>query len=356
MSREGEPGGWFIVRRAETYAIPAGDGWSLARRRKTVAQAACLPYREPPACHAEAGSKPAIRQTGSLRHDEAARAAESQAVRQRGTKYRLGSQFILLAIEGEISLVKTEPMKTQPLHLLVSAALLLAVCDSISAAENAPAPKPKAARAPNPSLVKVEDVAGLPRVLLIGDSISMGYTVPVRELLTGKANLHRIPTNGGPTTNGIKNLKDWLGASKWDVIHFNWGLHDVKFILDDPSKRADPKTSGAHRQVSIEDYEKNLRELVAQLKATGAKLIWCSTTPVPEGSDGRVAGDELKYNEVAARVMKDAGIPTDDLYTHAKAKLAEIQLPNANVHYSEAGYKFLAEKVAAEIESRLPKK
>ena len=140
------------------------------------------------------------------------------------------------------------------------------------------------------------------------------------------------------------------------MIHFNWGLHDLKFILDDPSKRADPKASGAHRQVSIEDYEKNLRELVAQLKATGAKLIWCSTTPVPEGSDGRVAGDELKYNEVAARVMKDAGIPTDDLYTHAKAKLAEVQLPNANVHYSEAGYKFLAEKVASEIESRLPKK
>jgi hypothetical protein len=69
-------------------------------------------------------------------------------------------------------------------------------------------------------------VAGLPRVLLIGDSISMGYTLDVRELLKGKANVHRIPTNGGPTTNGLKNIKAWLGDSKWDVIHFNWGLHD----------------------------------------------------------------------------------------------------------------------------------
>lgn len=57
--------------------------------------------------------------------------------------------------------------------------------------------------APHPSLAPVEDVAKLPRVLLIGDSISMGYTVPVRKLLEGKANVHRIPTNGGPTSKGI---------------------------------------------------------------------------------------------------------------------------------------------------------
>lgn len=240
-------------------------------------------------------------------------------------------------------------MNTLPILPLVFASLLGAV----ATAEQKPAPKK---RATHPSLAKVEDVPGLPRVLLIGDSISMGYTVPVRELLAGKANVHRIPTNGGPTTNGIKNIKAWLGDSKWDVIHFNWGLHDLKFILDDPSKRADPKAPGAHRQVSLEDYEKNLRELVATLKTTGAKLIWCNTTPVPEGSEGRVAGDELKYNEAAARVMKDAGIPTDDLYSHAKAKLAEVQLPNGNVHFSDAGSKYLAEKVAAEIISALPKK
>ena len=224
---------------------------------------------------------------------------------------------------------------------------------AVSAAPPATAEKPK--RAPNPSLAKIEDVPGLPRVLLIGDSISMGYTVPVRELLEGKANVHRIPANGGPTTNGLKNIKAWLGDSKWDLIHFNWGLHDVKYIQDDPSKRADPKAADSHRQVSIEDYEKNLRELVAQLKATGAKLIWCNTTPVPEGSDGRIAGEEVKYNEVAARVMKEAGIPTDDLNAHAAAKLKDVQLP-ANVHYSDAGYKYLAEKVAKEIAAALPRK
>ena len=64
--------------------------------------------------------------------------------------------------------------------------------------------------------------AALPRVLLIGDSISMGYTEPTRKLLQGKANVVRIPVNGGPTTTGLENLEKWLGAEWWDVIHFNW--------------------------------------------------------------------------------------------------------------------------------------
>ena len=90
------------------------------------------------------------------------------------------------------------------------------------------------------------------------------------------------------------------------------------------------------------------------MQATGAKLIWCNTTPVPEGSGGRIKGDELKYNEAAARVMKAAGIPTDDLHAHAAAK-PDAQLP-ANVHYTPEGSRYLAEKVAAVITEYLPKK
>jgi lysophospholipase L1-like esterase len=235
--------------------------------------------------------------------------------------------------------------------------LLLALTTCAALAADAPkqSPQKAAKRGPHPSLVKVDDVAGLPRVLLIGDSISMGYTLDVREMLKGKANVHRIPTNGGPTTNGLKNIKAWLGESKWDVIHFNWGLHDLKYIGDDPAKLEDPKAPGAHPQVALADYEKNLAELVKIMQGTGARLIWCDTTPVPAGSQGRVEGDEAKYNEAAARVMKAAGIPTDDLCAHAAAKLKEVQLP-ANVHYSPAGYHYLAEKVAAVIAENLPKK
>jgi hypothetical protein len=231
-------------------------------------------------------------------------------------------------------------------------AALLATLTATAADKPAAMPAPKRI---DPAFAKVEDVVGLPRVLLIGDSISIGYTAPTRELLKGKANVHRIPVNGGPTPNGLKNLKTWLGDSKWDVIHFNWGLHDLKYVGEKGDAIVDAKTPGAHMQVSIGDYEKNLTELVTQLKATGAKLIWCSTTPVPEGAKGRITGDEVKYNEAAARVMKAAGVPTDDLYAHAIKRITEIQ-NKADVHYNAAGYKYLAEKVAAEIEAALPKK
>src|SRR6266851_280152 len=79
---------------------------------------------------------------------------------------------------------------------------------------------------------KIEDVAGLPRVLLIGDSISIGYTEPVRTELKDKANVHRIPMNAATTAVGLTNLGAWLGSDHWDVIHFNFGFHDLK-IMDD---------------------------------------------------------------------------------------------------------------------------
>ncbi|MGH9342569.1 MAG: SGNH/GDSL hydrolase family protein, partial [Terriglobia bacterium] len=75
-------------------------------------------------------------------------------------------------------------------------------------------------------LKPVKDDPGLPRVLLIGDSISIYYTITVRNSLKGKANVHHIPVNGGNTEFALNHLDDWLGIGKWDVIHFNWGLHD----------------------------------------------------------------------------------------------------------------------------------
>ena len=233
------------------------------------------------------------------------------------------------------------------------ALLCLAALTSAALAQAPKAPVKKE-RKPSPAFAKIEDEPGLPRVLIIGDSISIGYTLDVRALLKGKANVHRIPTNGGPTTNGLKNIQAWLGDSKWDVIHFNWGLHDLKYIQDDPSKRADPKAPGSHQQVALADYEKNLASLVKTMQSTGAKLIWCNTTHVPAGSDGRVEGDEGKYNEAAARVMTAAGVLTNDLRAHALAK-PEAQLP-ANVHYTPEGSRYLAEKVAEVITQYLPKK
>lgn len=200
--------------------------------------------------------------------------------------------------------------------------------------------KKKRARRSNPAYAKIVDDPALPRVLLIGDSISIGYTLPVRVLLKGKANVHRIPTNGGPTTNGVTNIDAWLGKGKWDLIHFNWGLHDLKYIE-------------GKKQVSLEDYERNLTALVARLKKTGAKLVWCNTTPVPKGvTPPRKPDEVLDYNRVAAKVMAEAGVPTDDLFHFAEKRLEKIQRP-ANVHFTPEGSKVLAGQVAESIESAL---
>jgi hypothetical protein len=67
------------------------------------------------------------------------------------------------------------------------------------------------------------DKPGLPRVLIVGDSISMGYTPPVRRLLDGVANVHRPKTNCRWSAYGDEHIEEWVGDSKWDVIHCNCG-------------------------------------------------------------------------------------------------------------------------------------
>jgi hypothetical protein len=189
----------------------------------------------------------------------------------------------------------------------------------------------------NPAFREIQDVPGLPRVLLIGDSISIGYTEPVRLELTNKANVHRIPENGAATIVGVKNLDKWLGTLKWDVIHFNFGLHDLR--LDD----------GKH-QVPLPDYETNLRTIVQRLQKTGARLIWATTTPVPDAEvkPPRRSADVIAYNAAAAKIMTESGIPIDDLYELVKPRLAELQLP-ANVHYTLPGYNVLGHQVAESV-------
>ena len=176
----------------------------------------------------------------------------------------------------------------------------------------------------------VKDDPKLPRVLLIGDSVSRGYTQAVRKLLAGKANLHRAPENCGPTANGVKKLPIWLGDGKWDVIHFNFGIHD--------------------RKTALADYESRLDAIATQLKATGAKVIWASTTPVGEGGmKDATDADLVQRNEAAARIMQKHGIGIDDLYTFIKPDLAKFQNPK-DVHFTGPGYDRLAEQVARSIE------
>ena len=175
----------------------------------------------------------------------------------------------------------------------------------------------------------VKDDPELPRVLLIGDSVSRGYTQAVRKCLAGKANVHRAPANCGPTATGLKKIDVWLGDGKWDLIHFNFGIHD--------------------RKTPIADYVERLEQLVKRMKQTGAILVWATTTPIPDVAEKRYSASSItERNAAAAQVMRQHGVLTDDLFSAVSPRLGEFQNPD-DVHFNGKGYDFLGSQVADSI-------
>ena len=193
----------------------------------------------------------------------------------------------------------------------------------------------------------------LPNVLLIGDSISIGYTVEVRKSLRGKADVFRIPSNGQTAAYGLKHLDKWLGNRKWDVIHFNWGLWDICYR--DPESKTQGHRDKLHGALTAtpEQYQESMEKIVARLKETNAKLIWCATTPVPKLELGRKEGDEVKYNAIAKKIMDANEIATNDLHAYALLKTPNIQAKQGDVHFNKRGYRYLADKVARELSQAL---
>jgi hypothetical protein len=203
---------------------------------------------------------------------------------------------------------------------------------------------------------KNEKKSGTPKILLIGDSISMGYTPTVSKLLKGKAEVSRIKGNGKHSTYGLQNIRKWIGDTKWDVIHFNWGLWDLCYrreITNNKNKKKKVKTVkdkvNGKLTLTIEEYKNNISQIVKILKETDAQLIWCTTTPVPGNEPGRIKGDAIKYNQSVVDIMKKNNIKINDLHAYALLKFSEIQVREGDVHYNKKGYVYLGEKVAKEI-------
>ncbi len=149
----------------------------------------------------------------------------------------------------------------------------------------------------------VENDPGLSNVLIYGDSISIGYTQAVRDQLAGKANVYRIHLNGGDSGTLIPKMNRMHDVMRdpelaghwsfeWDVIHFNVGLHDLKYVVDTGKRVKLDKKNGTQVH-SQDEYRENLSGVLSYLESTfpDAKLIFATTTPVPEGEPGRVAGD-----------------------------------------------------------------
>ena len=211
----------------------------------------------------------------------------------------------------------------------------------------------------------VENNAKLPNVLLYGDSISIMYTMRVRARLKDKANVYRLHENGNHSGKFIELMTEMHDAMRdpqldppwafqWDVIHFNVGLHDLKYVLDGKMD----KEKGMQVS-SIDVYKKNLRAIVDYLHelAPNAKLVFATTTPVPEKSEGRVAGDAARYNEAAREVLKDyPDVLINDLYSLAKPNQEKWWLKRGNVHFNKTGCDALGDKVAENILEAMSKR
>jgi hypothetical protein len=203
-----------------------------------------------------------------------------------------------------------------------------------------------------PNLVTKAFERELPEVFIIGDSISMGYTPVVKKLLEGKANVSRPATNCGSTVRGIENLDAWLGDKRYDIIYFNFGLHDLRRV--DPITKADSKKETDPTFNTQEGYAANLNTIIKKLKTSGKKLIFATTTPVSptSGTAPHVQDRPELFNATAKEVMKKNKIVVDDLFSFALPQLSEIQLAT-NLHYKKAGYEVLGTHVATTISKYL---
>lgn len=178
--------------------------------------------------------------------------------------------------------------------------------------------------------------APLPRVLVIGDSV---YSQNARSLgadLKGKASVvfATWPTDSvANSSTAIEYLDLLLGRMDrngkplpkdqwptWDLIHVNVGLGDLIYCVPDiESFRVLPIHAGGVVATEPKQYEKNLDELMGKLKATGAKVIWASTTPIRHSrSNVFEMGSEVTYNAIAAKVMAKHGVATNDMYHFVK--------------------------------------
>lgn len=194
----------------------------------------------------------------------------------------------------------------------------------------------------------------LPKVVLLGDSIRLGYAPVVERELAGKAVIVSPKANGGDSTNTLKHLEAWAIREQPAVVHFNCGIHDTK----------KSKTTGEF-QVSPTQYEANLRKIVDQIRhGTKARVLFATTTPILDerAARGRVKADfQLleasveQYNGIAKKVMQELKVPIVDLHgllvdTGRPDKL----IAHDGVHFTTEGREVLGKAVAASVQKHLP--
>lgn len=193
-----------------------------------------------------------------------------------------------------------------------------------------------------------------PKILIIGDSISIGYTPFVTENLKDLAEVYHNPGNAQHTGKGLKNVEEWITDRDYDIIQFNWGLWDLCYRHENSNVQGKRDKVNGTITFRPEEYEKQLRAIVKILKEkSNAKLIFVTTSYVPKNEAGRFTKDPLKYNKIAKKIMKENGISVNDTYKATKRIHAKLGKGDDDVHYMPEGYKSLGELITAFLENDL---
>lgn len=179
----------------------------------------------------------------------------------------------------------------------------------------------------------VKDDPKLPRMLIIGNSISRGYTVPTRLALKGVANVHRAPANCGRTDYFFKDADaNWLtqnGSDKWDIVTVGYGIHDAG--------------------KSPQAYTENLKKIITRLRQTGATIVLVNATPWYNKEDTARTNDHSPgVNATLAAFAKEEGLMVVNHHDLVLPRIAELQSKDGT-HFNDEGYKILGEGLAAEI-------
>ena len=184
-------------------------------------------------------------------------------------------------------------------------------------------------------------MANLPLIVLIGDSIRMGYQDHVVSQLAGRAEVWAPEPNGGDSRNVLAHLDQWALSRQPDIVHVNCGLHDLK------------RAFGAESEVSLAEYERNVRQILQRLqRELNGAVVWAATTPVDEtwhhqnkGFD-RLEADVEAYNAAARAVAEDLGVPIDDLFAVVQREGKTRLLTQDGVHFTTEGSQLLGRAVA----------
>ncbi|HXK60241.1 MAG TPA: SGNH/GDSL hydrolase family protein [Acidobacteriota bacterium] len=135
------------------------------------------------------------------------------------------------------------------------------------------------------------------------------------------------------------------------MIHFNWGIWDTHLLTEDGTLLTDEDEAQGIKKgtirTTLDQYKKNLNELVDIMQATGARLIWASSTPLTRRVGPRLE-DINRYNAAAAEVMRARGIQINDLNAFVAPHVKKWQSEDG-CHFTREGYEHLATQVAKAI-------